>query len=60
MALGSVSMDSMIVMFTAIPMVEAGVNIVACINDPVVNLAGNVSGPNIYRRMGLVALVFIV
>ena len=41
----SVSMDSMIVMFTAIPIVEAGVNIVACINDPVVNLAGNVSGP---------------
>ena len=41
----SLSMDSVIVMFTAIPMVEAGVNIVACVNDPVVNLAGNVSGP---------------
>jgi len=37
--------DSVLVMFTPEPTVEAGFNIIACTNVPSIVLAGNVSGP---------------
>jgi len=39
------AMDSIKVIFTASPVVDAGINIIACINETAIDLAGVVSGP---------------
>lgn len=41
----SIATDSLLVMFSASPVVEAGVNIIACSNDPAIDLNGLVTGP---------------
>jgi gliding motility-associated-like protein len=41
----STAKDSLTVIFTASPTVEAGVNIIACTNEPAVQLSGLIGGP---------------
>jgi len=39
------AMDSIKVIFTASPVVDAGINIIACVNESAIDLQGAVSGP---------------
>ena len=39
------AMDSIIVRFTESPVVNAGINIIACTNEPTVDLNGQITGP---------------